>query len=211
VSPAPRLVLASASPRRHALLAALGLPHDVVVPRFDEATLRHLAPRAQALAAARAKAAEVAARRSGAWVVGADTVVELEGRALGKPADRAEAGRMLGALSGRDHEVISAVAVVNPGGDEATGWALSMVRFRRLEPAEIDDYIAGGEPMDKAGAYAIQGGAAAFAGVMRGRVDTVVGLPGHVVARLLGRLGHPDAARVARASRDGGSANLHRR
>jgi septum formation protein len=185
------LVLASASPRRRQLLAAAGIAHVAVPSGFDESSLRHLPPLAQARRAARAKAEEVAARRPGSWVLGCDTVVALPAATLGKPRDGVEASQMLRRLAGREHSVISAVCLLSPDGRRAEGHGISRVAIRELRPYEIAEYVATGEPMDKAGAYAIQGGGGEFAGLARGSVDTVVGLPVHVVRRLGHSLGCP--------------------
>ena len=183
------LVLASASPRRRELLEAAGIEFVTVTSSFDESGVGLLNPRAHALAAARGKAEAVARRRPGAWVLGSDTVVALDGAVLGKPRDGVEASQMLRRLAGREHDVISAVCLVAPDGRSAVGYGVSRVAFRELAPYEVAEYVATGEPMDKAGAYAIQGGAGEFAGLVRGSVDTVVGLPLHVVRRLGRRLG----------------------
>ncbi|MFN2464359.1 MAG: nucleoside triphosphate pyrophosphatase [Candidatus Dormibacteria bacterium] len=184
-----RLVLASASPRRRELLEAAGIQHEVVVSGFDESSVRHLRPLAQARSAARGKAAEVATRRPDAWVVGCDTVVALDGAALGKPADGVEASRMLRRLAGREHLVYTAVCLQSPAGERAQGHGVSRVAFADLGSDEIHAYIATGEPMDKAGAYAIQGKAGDFAALVSGSTDTVVGLPLHVLHRLGRQLG----------------------
>lgn len=180
----PPLVLASASPRRVEILGRLGLEFEVVPSGVDESAFAALPPRRQVLDAAVAKARAVARRRPSAWVVASDTTVALDGKSLGKPSDRADAARMLRLLAGRTHSVLSAVVLAFPGG-EVAGLGISRVRFDRLSDAQVRRYVAGGEPDDKAGAYAIQGDAAAFATVVRGRPDTVVGLPAHVLARLL--------------------------
>ena len=196
------LILASASPRRRELLAGADIDFEVVPSGFDEATVRHLPPRRQAAAAARGKALKVARRHPGRWVAGCDTVVALGEVSFGKPADPGDARRMLGRLAGRDHLVVSAVCVVAPGGRRRTAVATSRVRMAGLSPAEVRAYVAGGEPLDKAGAYAIQGQADRFTRVVRGRQDTVVGLPVDLLRRLLGDLGW--------AAGDGVSANLAR-
>jgi len=185
------LILASASPRRRRLLENLGLDFAVDVSTFDEDGVRQLAPRRQAVAAARGKALDVHRRHRDSWVVGADTVVSLDGVALGKPHNPHDAARMLRTLSGRDHFVHSAVCVVAPGGRRASAVASSQVRLARLTPSQVRAYVAGGEPLGKAGGYAIQGQAAEFARVVRGRRDTVVGLSIQLLTRLLGQLGHP--------------------
>ena len=162
----------------------------MVIPSdFDEGRLRHLPPLAQARRAAHAKAAEVADRHPGRWVLGSDTVVAIDGEALGKPADGVEASRMLKRLSGREHLVISAVSLLGPDGAEASGYGRSVVAIGRLSHDDIAAYVATGEPLDKAGAYAIQGEAGAFAALVQGSADTVIGLPMHVVRRLARMLG----------------------
>ena len=188
---ASQLVLASASPRRRDLLEAAGAAFEVDVSAFDEASVRGLPPRRQALAAARGKAQEVHARRPGDWVVGCDTVVVIDGESLGKPGSPGDAGRMLRRLSGRDHSVITAVCVFAPDGHRRSGAASSRVRVQTLTPVGVDAYVATGEALDKAGAYGIQGAAGEFTAVISGRVDTVVGLPVPLLGRLLGQLGHP--------------------
>ena len=204
------LVLASASPRRRELLAEMGLDCTVVPSHFDEASIRHLPTGRQAEAAALGKADEVHHRCPGAWVLGADTIVALDGQSLGKPANAAEAAAMLARLAGRDHSVVSSVALIAPDGRRLSGSGISRVRLRPLTAAQIDAYLAGSEALDKAGAYAIQGAASAFASLVRGRRDTVVGLPGHALARLFRELAHPAARHLARAAEDRRSANLHR-
>jgi septum formation protein len=173
------------------LLAASGIEFEVAPSTFDEGRLRHLPPLAQARRAAHAKAQEVAARHPGRWVLGCDTVVALDGAALGKPSDGVEASRMLKRLSGREHQVISAVWLVGPGPVEVSGYGRSVVAISRLSHDDISAYVATGEPLDKAGAYAIQGQGGDFTALVRGRVDTVIGLPMHVVRRLAQRVGYP--------------------
>jgi septum formation protein len=167
------------------------VPFRVEVSRFDESQTRHLSPKAQALAAAHGKAREVRGRFPGSWVLGSDTVVCLRGRALGQPVDADDARRMLALLAGTSHSVITAVAAVDGDGREKSGFGISLVTFAPLRQEEIDAYVATGEPMDKAGAYAIQGGAGDFAGLQRGSLDTVIGLPRGLVRRLLIDLGYP--------------------
>jgi septum formation protein len=192
-----RLVLASVSPRRREILQAMGLDFEVLASGVDEARFRAMSPWPQAVAAARAKAEAVGRRRSNSWVLGCDTVVAIDRQALGQPADAAAAGAMLRRLSGRQHAVISAVAVKAPSG-VFEGVGISQVCFRRLTDREIAAYIATGEPFGKAGAYAIQGAAGRFARLGRGRVDTVIGLPSRVVVRLLRSSGYPRFANLGR-------------
>ncbi|MFN2465647.1 MAG: nucleoside triphosphate pyrophosphatase [Candidatus Dormibacteria bacterium] len=177
-------MLASASPRRRELLQGAGVSFEVEVSRFDEVSLSNLPPLTHARTAARGKALEVARRHVGRWVLAADTVVALDGQTLGKPRDGVEAIAMLKRLSGREHAVITAVCLVAPDGRAASGHGRSVVAFQPLDHAAIADYVAGGEPRDKAGAYAIQGEAGEFVGLVSGAFDTVVGLPLHVVARV---------------------------
>jgi septum formation protein len=172
------LVLASASPRRTELLAAAGWDHAVAPTDVDET----LPPGADAGEACRrlaeAKARAGAAGRVEGTVLGADTLVVLDGAALGKPEDQAVARRMLASLSGRAHQVISAVALLHvPSGRLVSGLAVSDVRFDALDEVVLQGYLDGDEWRDKAGAYAIQGDAAAFAHLAGGELDTVIGLP----------------------------------
>jgi len=177
ISP-PELVLASASPRRAALLKQLGLPFRVVAVDVDEEGFARglRAPAAVAAARAAAKARAAGGQSPAAVVIGADTLVVCGGRILGKPSDRAEAERMLRLLSGRRHRVVTGIAVAHRG-ELATSVEYAQVAFRRLDDAEIRRYAGSAEPMDKAGAYAIQGAAAAFVRRIEGEYTTVVGLP----------------------------------
>lgn len=192
-----RVLLASASPRRRSLLGLLGVNFTVVVSRFDERSLAHLAdPEEYVREAAAGKAAEVAARRSG-YVLGVDTdVVSPDGAILGKPADADEARRMLRSLSGRAHRVYSGVALLHtsaPGQVERTEVRIvrTDVTFADLPDAAIDAYVATGEPMDKAGAYGIQGGAMPFVTRVEGDISNVIGLPLWTVAEMLTAFGVP--------------------
>lgn len=182
-----RLVLASASPRRRELLAQLGVPFDIVVSDVPETPAPGESPEAFARRAARDKAAEVARRCPDALVLAADTVVVVDGDILGKPRDRADARRMLATLSGRTHEVLTAVAVMVPGGDVEDVLVRSSVEFRVLDARAIEDYLDSDEPYDKAGAYAVQGAAQRFVLQVRGSYTNVVGLPVDEVRTLLRR------------------------
>lgn len=172
----PRLILASASPRRLDLLAQVGLVPDGVVPaEVDESPLPRELPRVCALRLADAKAAAVRAAPEDV-VLAADTVVALGRRMLGKPADTAEAARFLSLLSGRRHRVITAIAVRR--GDRAWSRAVeTAVRFRRLDAGDIEAYLASREWEGKAGGYAIQGRAGGFVPWIGGSYSNVVGLP----------------------------------
>jgi septum formation protein len=180
------IVLASSSPRRRQLLALLGLSPEVVPSNSDETWRNGEAPAAHAERLAREKAAAVA--RRGAAVIGADTIVVIGGEILGKPRDEAEAQAMLRRLSGREHEVYTAVAVAH-GGRVASGVARTVVRFRALDRATIAAYVATGEPMDKAGAYGIQGYGAVLVERIDGDYFTVMGLGLGLLVELLGRVG----------------------
>jgi septum formation protein len=183
------LILASRSPRRRALLRAAGIPFRVVPPkREDDAPGRRGGRWGEFVQrAALAKACE-AARTTEGMVLAADTIVVCEGKALGKPADEEEARRMLRRLSGRMHCVYTGVALVE-GVRRLAGYERSEVEFRRLGREEIDRYVASGEPMDKAGAYAIQGLGAALIGAIRGCYTNVIGLPLPKVMAMLDEFG----------------------
>jgi septum formation protein len=187
VTRGPHLVLASASPRRRELLARLELDFEVRPTGTDETPHPGEAPEAHVLRLAAAKAN--AAALPGEMVLGADTIVVVDGEILGKPGDDEEARAMLRRLSGRDHEVWTGVALaVRAEGAEPELHSRScrtLVRFRALTDADIDAYVATGEPADKAGAYGIQGGAAAFVESIEGDYDNVVGLPLATVRDLL--------------------------
>jgi septum formation protein len=176
VRPGQELVLASASPRRQEFLSRLGLVFQVVPARVDEALLPgEPAPRA-ARRLARSKARGVAAARPGATVLAADTLVVLGQEVLGKPRDLDDARRMLGLLSGAVHQVVTGYCLRHQG-REHCGQAISRVGFRALSDAEIAAYLASGEPLGKAGAYAVQGLGAALVDRVNGSYTNVVGLP----------------------------------
>jgi septum formation protein len=183
----PRLVLASQSPRRRELLAQLGISLEVRPAHADESVRPGEPPRDYVLRVAREKARAVA----GDLVLAADTAVVLGVEVLGKPADGADARRMLEALSGTEHEVLTAVCVRRTDALELDAIAATTVRFARLSSAEIDWYVGTGEPLDKAGAYAIQGAGGAFVLSVSGSVSNVVGLPLAETADLLRRAGFP--------------------
>jgi septum formation protein len=194
------LVLASASPRRLALLAQIAITPAIVDPAdLDETPRPRELPAPYALRLAAAKAHAVAARHGGAFVLGADTVVACGRRILPKPEDEASARACLALLSGRKHRVHGAIALVTPGGRLATRRVESSVTFKRLSPAELDDYIAAGEWRGKAGGYAIQGLAARFVRMLGGSYSNVVGLPLFETAQLLAGHGFLAAQRIATA------------
>ncbi len=173
---APPLVLASASPRRTGLLTSLGLAHEVRPAEIDERYLPGEAPAAHAERLAREKAAEVARDRPDALVVAGDTVVVLDGEVLGKPGDPDEARTMLRRLGGREHLVHSGLALAAPEREVRSRVDTVRVRFRALDDALIDGYVATGEPLDKAGAYGIQGCGAALVEGIAGDYYAVVGM-----------------------------------
>jgi septum formation protein len=189
-----RLVLASASPRRLALLAQIALPPDLVDPAdLDETPRKGELPAPLALRLAAAKAAAVAPRHPGAFVLGADTVVAVGRRILPKPDDERAARQCLTLLSGRRHRVHGGIALVLPGGRLVQRRAESTVIFKRLTAAEIERYIAAGEWRGKAGGYAIQGLAARFVRYVSGSYSNVVGLPLFETAQLLAGHGYARA------------------
>ena len=180
----PPLVLASASPRRLALLAQIGVtPDRVLPPDIDESPGRDESPRQYVQRLARAKAAAVDA--PGCAVLAADTVVAAGRRILPKAETAEQARRCLGLLSGRRHRVLTAVVLAMPDGRHAERLATSIVSFARLTEPQVAAYVAGGEWQGKAGGYAIQGHAAAFVGFLSGSHSNVVGLPLFETAQLL--------------------------
>ncbi|HEV2269028.1 MAG TPA: Maf family protein [Steroidobacteraceae bacterium] len=184
------LCLASTSPRRRELLAQIGVPHSVVAAHVDESLLPAEAPTDYVARLARLKATTVRQRGEPLPVLAADTTVVLEGVLYAKPVDRVDALAMLGALSGRTHEVLTAVALATERG-VALRVSCSSVRFRNIERAEIAAYWDTGEPHDKAGGYAIQGYGAAFVAALSGSYSGVMGLPLFETVELLREAGIP--------------------
>ena len=182
-----KLVLASSSPRRQELLERAGFEFEVRPSGAEE--VRRSGENAEDFACrvAREKSLDVAASSPrGSLVLGADTVVVIDGLILGKPSDRDDAARMLRVLSGATHRVVTGVCLVRaPGEILAVAHETTMVRFRDLEEAEIRDYVASGEPVDKAGAYAIQGLASRFVTRIEGCYFNVVGLPVSLIYGML--------------------------
>lgn len=187
---APRVVLASASPRRRELLRLAGIPHDVRPAHIDETLLEGETPVGYAARVARAKADAVRAREPDALVIAADTIVVIDGEILGKPADAGAAAAMLRKLSGRAHTVHTALAV---GFGDRTEEAVESVEvtFRALTEGEIAAYVATGEPMDKAGSYGIQGYGATIVERVDGDYFSVMGLGLRRLVDLLARVGVP--------------------
>ncbi len=182
-----RLILASTSERRRRLLTEAGYVFEVRPVEVDETQLGGEMPREYVARVAAMKARRVDERD--AVILGADTVVVHHGRVLGKPADAAVAAEMLEELSAGGHEVMTGWACARGGEIVASGVTITTVAFRRLSGAEIAAYVASGEPMDRAGAYAIQGGAGAFVAAIEGSYTNVVGLPMEAVGRALAKLG----------------------
>jgi len=195
---APRLVLASGSPRRRQLLEMLGLEVEVRPPHIPEIRAQNEAPRAYVERLAREKAASVA----GDLVLGADTTVVIEGEVLEKPADADDALRMLRRLQGRTHDVITAIALKTPAG-MLSAIDVTAVAFRRADDDFLRAYVATGEPMDKAGAYGIQGYGAALVERIEGDFFSVMGLPVRRVLALMEQAGHPYRFGRERAGADG--------
>ena len=183
------LILASQSPRRRELLGLTGLPFIVRAADIDETMDSGRAPFDEVARVSRLKA-EAVARKPEDVVIAADTIVVCEGEVLGKPRNEADAFRILSLLSGRHHEVMTGMTVVC-GDKVITHTEVTKIHFRELHPEEIRAYIASGEPMDKAGAYGIQGGAALFADEMVGDYYNVMGLPVCRLAVILRSLGLP--------------------
>jgi len=172
------ITLASASPRRTELMALAGIEFSVVPADICEDVLPGELPADHVMRLSREKADAVAVTNDGRFFIGADTVVVLEGAILGKPVDAADAMRMLSGLSGRDHEVITGFTVFDKiSGVHISRSVCTEVSFKKLEEKEIAAYIATGCPMDKAGAYAIQGGAIHFVRSISGSYSNVIGLP----------------------------------
>jgi len=169
------LILASQSPRRKELLGLFRLPFAVRIADIDETMDLNKAPYDEVARVSRCKA-EAVARNHDDIVIAADTIVVCEGRVLGKPRDTADAKAMLSLLSGRDHQVMTGLCVIR-GEKCVTATEVTDIHFRDLSEAEIEAYVATGEPMDKAGSYGIQGGAALFAEKMVGDYFNVTGLP----------------------------------
>ncbi|CAM3015757.1 MULTISPECIES: Maf family protein [Pseudomonas] len=187
------LYLASGSPRRRELLTQIGVPFTVVNAAIDETPLDDESPASYVERLARGKAAAGLATlvdTRNACVLGADTAVILDGRILGKPVDQADALAMLLALSDREHEVLTAIALLD-GQRCETRLVSSRVRFRQVSTHEATTYWHSGEPRDKAGGYAIQGLAAVFVAGLNGSYSAVVGLPVCETAELLGHFGIP--------------------
>ena len=191
------IILASASPRRTELMALAGIEFSVVPADINEEVLPGEKPAEHVMRLSREKADAVAGTTNGRFFIGADTVVVLDDRILGKPADDAEAFRMLSALSGRNHEVVTGFSVFDKvSGIHLTRCVRTEVTFKELSEGEIRAYIATGCPMDKAGAYAMQGGAVHFIRSICGSYTNVIGLPMTELYETLSQLGALDGDRL---------------
>ena len=196
------IILASASPRRQELLALLDIPFEIIPSGVDERFLAGESPEEHVLRLARAKAEDVAARKKGRWILAADTVVEIDGKILGKPKDRREAKEMLRWLSRRVHRVLTGYCILNSAFPlRKEGEVTTRVKFKPLSEEEICWYIGTAEPFDKAGGYAVQGKGAFMVQQVRGSYTNVVGLPLCEVVRDLWELGAVDFF-CHRANRD---------
>ncbi|MGD0116661.1 MAG: Maf family protein [Candidatus Binatus sp.] len=184
-----KVILASASPRRRQLLGNAGIKFEPIESHVPEGHVAGEPARDYALRMAREKASAVSSRIPEAIVIGADTIVVCENQILEKPADAADARRMLAMLSSRTHTVVTAFALARAGKIVESAPVESRVTFRKLTDAEISDYIATGEPFDKAGAYGIQGIGGGFISHVEGSRDNVMGLPTHSVVAALARYG----------------------
>jgi len=187
----PKIILASSSPRRAELLRTVGIEFEIAASQVQERPHTDEAPADYITRLARAKAIGIARQREQGLVIGADTIVVLDGKILGKPADELEAGRMLRGLAGRWHAVMTGVALIDVATrQEVADFDKTLVRFGQMSEQEIEWYIKSGEPMDKAGGYGIQGLAGLFVEEIAGNYFNVVGLPLPLVYRLARRLGY---------------------
>ncbi|HLJ29447.1 MAG TPA: Maf family protein [Candidatus Angelobacter sp.] len=180
-----KLILASGSLRRQELLRGAGIEFEVYPADIPEDQKPGESPLEHGLRLAREKAEKVARQFPREFVLGGDTIVVVDEKVLGKPVDKQDAARMLRLLSGRSHLVITAVSLISPGRPAETRSLATKVYFRTLQEDEIQEYVNGGEPMDKAGAYAIQGGAARWVVRWEGDYSNVVGLPMPLVSEML--------------------------
>lgn len=187
----PKIILASQSPRRAELLATIGVRFKTQPGYIDESVNPGEPPADYIMRISRAKALEVASRNDSGLIIAADTIVVIDGQILGKPSDEEDARRMLRELSWRWHEVMTSVSLLDVAtGKEASDYITTRVRFAEMKEHEIDWYVSTGEPMDKAGAYGIQGKGGLFVEEIAGNYHNVVGLPLTLVYRLAGEMGY---------------------
>lgn len=181
-----KIILASTSPRRKEIMAMLGVPFQAVPPSFVESPCPDLAPADEAKLFACEKAQSIAKQFEDALIIGSDTLIECEGRKIGKPIDAADAEKMLGFLCGRTHRIYTAVAIFNTADNSCTETLITVdVTMRTATSQEIATYVATGEPLDKAGSYAIQGGGKQFITEIKGDYWAAVGLPVEWVSHAL--------------------------
>lgn len=185
-----RLLLASQSPRRRELLKIMNLEFEIFPSPAEEVFRKDRTPAENALSVAEEKARWAFERNKNSFVIGADTIVVLNNNIIGKPADENDARRILNKLSGKEHEVITGVVVIDPAGHAHREASISKVKFKPLAAKTIDDYIKTGEPMDKAGAYAIQGKGSVLIESHSGSWSNIVGLPTEVMKSLLQKSGY---------------------
>lgn len=185
------ILLASQSPRRSELLKSMHISFEIEPAFVDEVLRDDYSPVENALSVAETKARWVAGRNKNRFVIAADTIVVLGNEIIGKPVDKNDARRILERLNGKQHEVITGVAVINPQGNCFKEAAASKVKIKPLTAGEINEYIETGEPMDKAGAYAIQGKGSALVECYSGSWTNIVGLPVETVKSLLRIAGYP--------------------
>ena len=180
-----RLVLASTSPRRRQILALLGVPFEVIAPKFEEQISSHLPADQEVVEFALGKARSVAIKYPRSIVIGSDTMIELSDEKIGKPTDREDARRILRLLSGETHRILTSVAIVDPGGPGMKEIETVAVEMRGYTEAEIENYLNSGESDDKAGAYSIQGQGSALIKSISGDYLAAVGMPLRRIARYL--------------------------
>lgn len=184
-----RLILASSSPRRKEILSLLGLPFEVISPGVEETFRLDRSPSEEAVYWALEKARAVHRRYPDAIVIGSDTVIDLDGKSIGKPLDRDDAVRILSRLVGRTHTVVTAVAMVVPDGKEFVAVEKTKIRMRASSLEDLTEYVLTGEPLDKAGAYSLQGEGRKLIETLKGDYLSAVGLPLRAVAGLLREAG----------------------
>jgi septum formation protein len=195
------LVLASTSPRRYQILALLGLPFLMVPPACREVLSGGRPPAQEALHQARQKAASLVSRFPDAVILGSDTLINLDGRLIGKPSSLDDARAILQRLRGRSHDVVTAVAILHQG-KTVDAVETAHVTMRDFTDTELDAYLATGDPLDKAGAYAIQGAGRDLVASLDGDYLAVVGLPLRAVAQGLAKQGYPVTVDVDRLYRE---------
>lgn len=185
-----KIILASASPRRKELMKTLGLDFEIIVSDAEESWPDHPKPEDLAMTHAREKTVDIAGNSENKIIIGADTIVVLDDERLGKPADKDDAFRMLSSLQGKSHRVITGLCIIDTEtGKHIENFSSSKINMRPVSKEEIMEYINTGEPMDKAGAYAIQGGAGKFITSIEGSYTNIIGFPLELLAGMLAEFG----------------------